>query len=207
MSYKIADLYLKKHFNKTEDTAKQTTSADRPKTKPKDLNNLTGQYALELGFVVEVRIKNDSLNVLQKWDNSSYNVSRLYGNTFLKATDNTLKFQFSDFKNETADSLIFIQAGSKFPGERIPENIDIDLENYVGSYYSEELDVTYKLFIEENQLHMRIGFNESSKLNPMGPDQFQSSGRFYRFTRNDKGHISGFRLDARRAKNLQFLKE
>jgi len=209
LSYKMADLYLKEHFNKSEDAAKQTTLADRPNTKPKDLSNLTGQYAMEPGIIVEIRIDDDSLNVLQKWNDSSYNVSRLYGNTFVMPTDSTIKILFSEFKNGSADSLIVMQADFKTPGERIPDlkNIDIDLESYVGQYFSEELNVTYTLFKKENQLSMRIGVNEPSNLNPMGPDRFQSSGRFYRFMRNDKGQISGFRLDAGRVKNLKFLKE
>lgn len=78
------------------------------------------------------------------------------------------------------------------------------LETYTGTYYSEELDVTYDFFIEDGLLKRKIGFNTPAELNPSSEDTFTAPYTTYRFERDQNGQITGFRLDAGRVTNLRF---
>lgn len=84
-----------------------------------------------------------------------------------------------------------------------------NLEEFVGSYYSEELGVSYEVFLEETTLKYRIKnrYQTPQLLFPAAKDRVRSLGGItFRFTR-DGDHVSGFRLDAGRVVNLEFVRE
>ncbi len=82
----------------------------------------------------------------------------------------------------------------------------IRFDDYVGSYYSEELDVAYVISLDQNQLMLKIGNNELGQVNVDGRDKLSTQYLKLSFERkNDK--ISGFTLDAERVTNLTFKKE
>ncbi len=88
----------------------------------------------------------------------------------------------------------------------------VDLSILAGTYYSEELDITWLLDVTEDsdgqpQLvarHVRIG---DITLNPLTPDYF-SGNMWYasrlRFERDGIGRITGFRVSAGRVRDLLF---
>ncbi|HWM94578.1 MAG TPA: CocE/NonD family hydrolase, partial [Thermoanaerobaculia bacterium] len=80
-----------------------------------------------------------------------------------------------------------------------------DLAAYVGSYFSEELDATYTLAIEEGRLVSRTGRqNHQAPLEPVSPDAFgKPDGALLRFSRSGK-EVTGFSIEAGRARNLGF---
>jgi len=85
---------------------------------------------------------------------------------------------------------------------------NIDLEEYAGNYYSEELNATYQLFIENEALNLKIGSYKPMTLEMYGRDQFRVEGEgfLFQFGRGDE-RITGFELDAGRVQNLKFSKE
>jgi uncharacterized protein len=80
-----------------------------------------------------------------------------------------------------------------------------DLPPYVGSYFSEELDATYTLAIEEGRLVSRTGRqNHPAPLEPVSADAFRKpDGALLRFSRSG-GKVNGFSIAAGRARNLGF---
>ena len=83
-----------------------------------------------------------------------------------------------------------------------------DLEAYAGSYYSAELNVYYTLFLEEGKLKSRIRYrhNEPWHLVHTAKDQFMAEGITFSFTRKG-GNVTGVKLDAGRALNIEFRKD
>lgn len=173
------------------------------------LNQLTGIYRIQPGVFVKISIKGDSLNVLQMWDNASYNIFRTSGNTFKKPGRKDLCFIFSDLQEGYAQAVTSFQNGGESKAVRKKE-VDfsgINLNDYTGSYYNKELEVFYKFEIENGNLKMRIGDNPSTMGCTIDAiDQFAMKLGLVRFQRTNN-LISGFELDESRVKNLKFEKK
>jgi len=90
------------------------------------------------------------------------------------------------------------------PREPSPE----DLEAYAGTYFCDELGVSYTVDVEEGSLVFRIVRHEAHKLEPLFGEIFSSSdyGTF-EFKRGADGVVDGFALDADRVRNLEFERQ
>jgi hypothetical protein len=80
------------------------------------------------------------------------------------------------------------------------------LAEYSGDYYSEELQITYKLAVAGDKLQLTYRNAPPSALSPTAADSFRAGGRTFRFTRDERKRVSGFRLNAGRVRNLLFVK-
>ena len=83
------------------------------------------------------------------------------------------------------------------------------LAPYVGSYYSEELDVRYVLVSNDTVLALKHRkFNGNALLRAEFVDGFSSSmGATFLFTRDAKKRITGFTLSDGRVRGVRFLRE
>jgi len=82
-----------------------------------------------------------------------------------------------------------------------------DLDNYVGNYYSEELNVFYDFLQRDNSLILFINGKEIFPLEATTSNTFtHNRGGTITFEEDDKGVVTGFSLDAGRVQNLQFEK-
>jgi len=79
------------------------------------------------------------------------------------------------------------------------------LQTYVGNYYSDELDITYTLEVESNNLVLKLR-ETSSILTAYSTDNFGWGRRRLEFKRDRGKRIIGFILQAGRVKNLKFQK-
>jgi len=79
------------------------------------------------------------------------------------------------------------------------------LQTYVGDYYSDELDITYTLDVESNNLVLKLR-ETSSILAAYSTDNFGWGRRRLEFKRDREKSIIGFILQAGRVKNLKFQK-
>ena len=107
---------------------------------------LTGNYEIQAGAAFELTIKNDSLNVLQTWNNISYNIINTTGNTYELPDDNSIQFVFSKLKNNFTQKISVFEDDNKTTFKRKINIAKINLQDYTGNYYSEELDVAYSIF-------------------------------------------------------------
>ena len=81
-----------------------------------------------------------------------------------------------------------------------------DLEEYVGTYYSEELDATYSAVVEEGKIYFMFRNAPDEHLEPLERDAFWLAGRNITFVRDDSDNISGFRLDFARVRGIEFAR-
>jgi CubicO group peptidase (beta-lactamase class C family) len=207
MANQVADLLLKDKFIEDVINADKKVKIDVPKEEFL-LSQIVGDYEIEPGLVASLSIKNDSLNVLQTWNKSTYTILQVSGNTFQILGNENLSFTFSNLKDGFTQTLIVLQGGRETVSAR-KKKIDtsgIDLKNYTGSYYSKELDVTYNFEIENGVLMSRIDNKQSMECTISNIDQFTIEIGLVRFQR-EKGIISRFELDSGRVKNLKFEKK
>jgi CubicO group peptidase (beta-lactamase class C family) len=81
------------------------------------------------------------------------------------------------------------------------------LAEYAGNYFSEELDVTYKIKVEGDKLVYQFARAPQMSLSPMIKDTFAAGSFQLNFLRNGKQRVSGFTINAGRVRNLRFVKK
>ena len=208
-SFQIADILLYDKF--IDPSLKENNSETQIATNQEPeftLNQLVGNYEIQVGAQLEISIKNDSLNVLQSWNKSTYKIVNTTGNTYEITNDPSIQFVFSELKKDETQILTVFQEGNETTCKR-KESTDLsklDTEDYTGQFYSKELDATYLLFKEGETLKIKIANYEAQELVIYGKDIFTTDGDLVRFHRSN-GKIEGFELDAGRVTNLKFEKK
>jgi CubicO group peptidase (beta-lactamase class C family) len=204
----VADVLLKGKLSETS-KPENGQSVNNIPAEEFQLNQLTGNYEIQPGIILTLTIQNDSLNVFQTWDNESYNIVKISGSTFQKPGEKDPSFTFSNLIENHTQTLWVLIGGREIKAERKREAgaSGIDLNDYSGSYYSKELDVTYVFMIENGTLKSKIENKQSVMVCTINDiDEFATGFGLVRFQR-EKGIISGFELDAGRVRNLKFEKK
>jgi hypothetical protein len=82
------------------------------------------------------------------------------------------------------------------------------LPEFAGAYRSDELDIVYRITLDDGRLRLQRLKNRPSALSPMVADTFSAPGLgVVRFTRDTSGRIDGFRLEAGRVRGLRFVRQ
>lgn len=83
------------------------------------------------------------------------------------------------------------------------------LSEYAGAYYSDEIDSTYRIAVQEGKLVLSRKKYSAATLQPAFTDAFNSFSILgtIRFTRDQNNRVIGFILDAGRIRNFQFVKQ
>ena len=100
--------------------------------------------------------------------------------------------------------------GQRAPRAQPPDMVELSdaaLAAFAGDYYSEELDVVYRLSVARGSggIVYEVGSQRGSA-RPIGDDALWSDNLRFRFERDTAGAISGFQIDAGRVKNLRFTR-
>lgn len=209
MSYQIADILLKDDLK--EEPKKIVKKVDKPTSNSKTefaLKQMVGVYQLQQGVDVAVTIKDGGLNVLQKWNNSSYPIVNTTGNTFEIPNNDTIQFIFSNLDNEQTQELTVVQNGSKTICKRKEKTnlSETNLDAYLGNYYSAEIDAVYQIIKEDGKLKVKIPNEQPGDIERIDNDKFLYDGVVFRFSKTD-GKITSLFVDAGRVKNLEFVKQ
>ena len=81
-----------------------------------------------------------------------------------------------------------------------------ELGRLAGTYYSEELDTTARLTIENERLVYNGPAGRPRPLEPLGRDTFRSGPWQFELTRDAAGAVDGFLLNAGRIRGLRFVR-
>ena len=210
LAYHVADVLLKEKFIAvSKKTETKTVNPEITPIKEKfSLAQITGNYEREPGSLFKFSIKNDSLQLVAWWSNEPLMLINTEGNTYKEANNPSLQFIFSELKNHFTQKLTVSGPSFKFISKR-KEKIDfsaLNLADYIGNFYSEEIDATHLLFLEDGKLKVKIAINEVLALAPYNIDTFYSDDYFVHFSRTN-GKVSGFNLKAGWVTNLKFKKK
>lgn len=186
ISYQIMDLFLK-------DTKTEVEQPESYVYSQKQFQEYVGQYQEKNSSMgMEIIYKNDTL-----WAKSSF--GRAYiplvssdKNIFCRTDNESVKYIFTtDSKNTVVDMIVYFGANPFYFEPIVLTNPDlINNDDYVGKYYSSELNVTYTVFEENNELFLSYANNPKIKLLPRQEDEFGNGGRTsYRFKRHENNDI------------------
>jgi Beta-lactamase len=85
---------------------------------------------------------------------------------------------------------------------------EAQLQDYVGTYWSEELGVYYRVLVKDGKLVLRRRKSSDLPLTPFMADSFVNDDlRFLRFARGPGRRITGFGLSSGRIRRLRFVRQ
>jgi CubicO group peptidase (beta-lactamase class C family) len=203
MAFQVAELYLEKEFKNSEANT-EVESPQEVKLKPAELGNYVGHYwNSEMAYFIEVYFKKGTLHYLDK----------LRGDFKMKPIGSA-DFQLLDVPIEVTTK--FSNGGVEISANGDPawftsytpvSYTTEDLRAYEGMYFSAELDVTFECLLADETLMLRLEDGTTAPFHTVAEDVlWNESFGVFRFERNDAQHVSGFRLEFERVKNLQFNK-
>jgi len=201
----VADIILSEYFTLENSSEINVVASEEEAIKP---TSFAGDYQIQPGMSLTISIAKKNLHVLQSWDESEYDIERSAGNTYMLPGRENLSFRFTNLEDDFTQILEVNQNGSITACKRkvFFDDSEINYNEYVGVYYSDELEVEYSIVMGDEGLELSINQLESENITPDSIDRFYGDGGVIKFLR-DKSTISGFKLDAGRVKNLHFRKK
>ena len=205
-SLEIADVFLKKHFKDLNQN-----STKRISLSAEQLSKFTGNYWNNKDRAVSVSVNTGNLNYAIGGGPTVTLAPVSKGDFEMLNTGIARTVRFKTDSNGK-NTMHVIEGGREvetFETYKPKVYKTEELKQYTGRYYSEELDTTYSLIIENGNLvvtHLRFTNNV---LTPVISGIFTNTGwRFstLRFERNSSDKIDGFRISSMRARNIHFKK-
>jgi len=214
LAYKITDLYIK--------GKPQTVAAPSPTVKAKIdsavLQKYVGKYFDEKQWLLATITKENDHLVFDAPYQDKFELYPFSDSSFF-VTFADMKLIFNKDSKGKTEKLTIIQDGQKIPLNYMDANVvpekAAQLSQYVGEFYSEEINATYTVLYKDNKLFIKFpqslaGFckgNPEAELIAEYADYFAIPLGGFQFKRNTKNEISGFILkDVGRVRNLVFNK-
>jgi len=202
----VADIYLADLVEADDQEKKDRVQV---KVDPAIYDLYEGTYSLDNGMVIKIVRNKDKLMGEAVGQAKFELFPESETKFFLKIID--AQITFHPVKEGKVQRFTLHMGGQDEEGKRVEstELTSIQIAEYSGEYYSEELGTTYVLVAEGKKLiaqHRRHGDNE---LIPSDTDQF-SGGQWWLskliFKRSEDKKITGFLLTGGRVRNLRFDK-
>jgi CubicO group peptidase (beta-lactamase class C family) len=188
LSYKILDLFITSNEGIVHEKKGYSHSQ-------KELRRFTGDYQeINSDLGMKILFENDTLKAKSSFGRFPIALKEKSKNQFHRAQNSSVGYQFFNDKNSTCDMIVDF-GGAKFYFERVQleHKKNVKLNDYVGIYYSDELNITYHVFIENGKLFLRYPNNPKIELNLGQKNEFGSGNRTrYLFTRNENQIVSSF---------------
>jgi CubicO group peptidase (beta-lactamase class C family) len=209
LALQVADLYL-------EDALKQETKANTAskaelvyiKLPIDQLEEFSGHYWNEAQkYARRIYAKNDTLRYFRS--QGSENAILPIGPQEFKmaGVDVDLKVVFSESKKNRVMTVLIDNDPPIVLEKFTPPNYTVsDLKQFVGEYFSPELNTTYKAVLTDGKLTFTHTRASDFVITAAKADVFTSDGASYAFERDASNVITGFRVSAGRVQNLWFKK-
>lgn len=211
MAHKLVDIYLKDKIKETpkKKEVKKETPIKNISVPESTLKTYVGKFELQPGFIIEVRKKDGKLSA-KATGQSVISLTPLSTTEFkVKGIEAKIEFIPNNGKNITAIKLH--QNGQIMNAPRVKEldKSKLNLSDYEGSFYSEELSTTYNFEVVDGKLIAKHSRHSDFGLNFTKEDQFRSTTWFFgriKFTRDENNVINGCLVSSGRVRNLKFKK-
>ncbi|WP_179009310.1 serine hydrolase domain-containing protein [Winogradskyella forsetii] len=202
IAYQILDVLL-------DDQNFQNENTINASFEKQDLNNFVGEFKeINSDMTMTLFVENDTLKSKGSLGKMSVALVQFDKNKFHREQSEQVKYDFSP--SATHDMIISF-GGTPFFFERA-KFIDADsvvLNAFGGCFYSEELDVTYRFFVENESLKLAFKGNEKVNLKPIQLNQFGNNDRtLYHFIKDESNSVTGMLLSCDgTVKEIVFKKE
>jgi CubicO group peptidase (beta-lactamase class C family) len=213
LAQQVADIYLAEAIKAAQAQAVKATSSGSSGTpaatvviEPEKLQAKVGLYrSPTTGELRRITFRDGQLRIdpltpgsreLRPTSETQFSVANTPNHIEFIAVNN--KWQLKLKTGAGADDLL--------PVEAFAPSVE-KLGEFSSTYYSEELDTSYKLSVESGKLVTANRNGVKRTLQPTFTDAFLAGGLQFVFQRNAKGEIESFRVQAGRTRNLLFVKQ
>lgn len=194
----IANLFLKRAKPASGQNREDLSGWPTVKVDTLVLKKYTGSYQLGAGWYVTFTLENGHMMVQANGEDKYQTDTKSDTVLWVPAYHSSVTFR--DITDK-AGALKYRDIIAK----RVTP-VKAELSNYVGTYYSEELETAYRLSVENGKLvahHMRLGdFTFEPDL--IVAERFSSNNGTINFFKDEQKKIAGFRLTNGRIKNILF---
>ena len=205
LARKVAGIYLADRMQPDSDAAWTAALAAAPRSEvtPASLRALVGVWRnVERGEVRRTRLVGDTLFTLGAERTA---MVPLDGGRFRAGPGTEIRFEGNPgaparmIVRTTAEAVTYTRADTAAltPGQ---------LAEYAGNYRSAEVDATHNWKVEKGQLVLYVNDRRLGVLEPSYKDGFTRGGTVIDVTRDTKGRITGFVVEAGRVRHLRFTR-
>jgi len=208
LAQQVAEVYLAPAFAAAPEPRVPAQAATGPVAlAARDLERYAGLYrSPRTGELRRVRIRGDSLQLsnlvsvvpLDATGPDRFRVPTTPPGPDVRFDASRPTSQRLELMYASGDTLVLERIAEASPSAR-------DLEAYVGTYWSEEIGVEYRVQVRDGALVVRRRRSEPIVLSPTYTDAFTAEGVLYRFNR-ERGRVTGMLVDAGRIRNLRFVR-
>jgi len=207
---RVADIYLADQFK--EEPKKEPKKKITPITLSKEeLEDKAGNYQDEKsGRWAAISVKDDKL--LMEAMREKFVLSPV-SKTRFEALETPVEISIDFLPEEEGKARkakVTIEGEEESYLVKAPELVPLTparLQEYAGEYFNDELPATYKLVVEKGALVFKHKNAPKAPLKAMAPDKFTLRGMNIEFARDKNKKITGFKLGAGRAVNIEFIKK
>lgn len=201
ISYQILDVFINEKTIEKSNTKKLYQN--------ENFNTFIGQYKeMNSAMKMEIFVENDTLKAKGSQAKKGIGLLAFEKSKFHRMNNESVTYDFTKNKNHV---LIISFGGTPFYFKKAqfvkPETVKIN--EFVGTYYSEELNTTYTFFEKDNKLFLAYKNNENIALSTIEIDEFGNNARTsYQFKRNQNNQIVSMELSSEgTVKNINFIKQ
>jgi CubicO group peptidase (beta-lactamase class C family) len=205
LAFQVADIYLEDKYTESIVTLmpRSVISLDLPLT---DLEAKTGFYHnLETGSIWELEIKDGKLMARVAW---MYFQLAPIDSTHFQSVDNEIDCDL-EFPENPAQMIVRVDPGNGvkvYTLEKMLSSATDILVDYVGTYYSAELEFSYEIYLEDNKLFVKYKGKSPFQLRSISQDLFLLEADKLEFVRKE-GRVIGFDRCSDRLLRLHFSKQ
>jgi len=205
----VADIYLKEHFPepKAEGRSEPLLSKNSVEMAPSSFKAFEGTYFLQRdGALLKLYRQND--RYMAEVEGTALEI--------IPSSDTSFFVPDSDMglighpEGNAAIERLTAFAPRRQTARRIdPEKLwsRAALQQYTGEYFSPELQTTYRIVLQDDQLTVQHRRHNDFKVTPVAIDQLQAEAYFFRdvkVERDENGTVKGLRVSNGRVRNLWF---
>lgn len=201
ISYQILDVFINEKTIEKSNTKKLYQN--------ENFNTFIGQYKeMNSAMKMEIFVENDTLKAKGSQAKKGIGLLAFEKSKFHRMNNESVTYDFTKNKNH---DLIISFGGTPFYFKKAqfvkPETVKIN--EFVGTYYSEELNTTYTFYEKDNKLFLAYKNNENIALSTIEIDEFGNNARTsYQFKRNQNNQIVSMELSSEgTVKNINFIKQ
>jgi hypothetical protein len=129
---------------------------------------------------------------------------------FIRSNNSSVLYDFISANKVNADIIVYF-GGTPFYFSKAQfiDNKSINITDFVGRFFSDELSVDYEFSVDNGSLYVNYLNHSKTKLISGQKDEFGNGQRvLYHFVRNEKNEITKLYLSAEgTVKNIEFVKK
>ncbi|WP_309739060.1 MULTISPECIES: serine hydrolase domain-containing protein [unclassified Chamaesiphon] len=206
LAFEVADIYLKNEYPQAiaKLMPRSVTPIDLPLA---ELEIRTGLYHNPTtNSVWELELKDEKLMAKLAW---MYFQLVLIDATHFQSVDNEIDYDL-DFHEDPTRPIVKVDIGNgvkEFTLEKMLETAPDLLTDYVGTYYADELEFSYQLYLDDNKIRVKHKGIEPFQLRSIRKDFLLFKADKFEFIRDDRGIVIGFDRCSDRVRRVHFSKQ